>query len=116
MSNDKQMAQPVLVTGATGFIGSRVVHKLLEQNMAVKALVLPNEALPAAWGDRVEVVRGGISQPEAVAKAVAGARPSRCGASKNAWSSMPARRGSKCHVTSCGTPWLLNSSMPTPPW
>ncbi|ABW67997.1 NAD-dependent epimerase/dehydratase family protein [Desulfosudis oleivorans] len=73
MNSSKQMAQPVLVTGATGFIGSQVVHKLLEQDMAVKALVLPDEALPAAWGDRVEVVRGGISESGAVAKAVSGA-------------------------------------------
>ncbi|MFZ5563023.1 MAG: NAD-dependent epimerase/dehydratase family protein [Thermodesulfobacteriota bacterium] len=74
MNSPKQMAQPVLVTGATGFIGSRVVHKLLEQNIAVKALVLPQEAIPEEWGNRVEVVRGGISEPKAVAEAVSGAK------------------------------------------
>lgn len=64
------------MTGATGFIDSRVVHKrLLEQNIAVKALVLPHDAFPGEWGDRVGVVRGGISQADAVEKAVTRTKP-----------------------------------------
>jgi nucleoside-diphosphate-sugar epimerase len=74
MITDEKIAEPVLVTGATGFIGSRVVHKLLLNNVAVKALVLPGEALPAQWADRVEIIRGSISDSQAVEKAAAGAK------------------------------------------
>lgn len=73
MSEEKNLAQPVLVTGATGFIGSRVVCKLLNDGITVKALVLPNEETPPDWTGRVEIVRGSISDPLAVKKAVDGA-------------------------------------------
>jgi nucleoside-diphosphate-sugar epimerase len=69
MNTREKIAQPVLVTGATGFIGSRVVHKLLQDNIAVKALVLPDETTPLEWTDRVEIVRGSISDSHAVEKA-----------------------------------------------
>ena len=32
------------------------------------------------------------------------------------WSITPARQGSRCRATSCGTPWPPSSSMPTLPW
>ncbi|MDI6743037.1 MAG: NAD-dependent epimerase/dehydratase family protein [Smithella sp.] len=73
MSNGENIAQPVLVTGATGFIGSRVVHKLLQNGIAVKVLALPGEVVPAEWTEKVEIVRGSISDPQAVAKAADGA-------------------------------------------
>lgn len=71
---EEKIAQPVLVTGATGFIGSRVIHKLLQEKVVVKALVLPGEATPSEWTDRVEIIRGGISDSQAVGKAVDGAK------------------------------------------
>ncbi len=67
------MAQPVLVTGATGFIGRSVVAKLLAADIAVKALVLPGEMTPATWEDKVEIVRGSITDAAAVAHAAQGA-------------------------------------------
>jgi 2-alkyl-3-oxoalkanoate reductase len=74
MIYEEKIAQPVLVTGATGFIGSRVVHKLLQNNVAVKALVLPREAVPAQWADRVAIIRGSIADAQIVEKAAAGAK------------------------------------------
>jgi 2-alkyl-3-oxoalkanoate reductase len=74
MTTGENIAQPVLVTGATGFIGSRVVHKLLQNGVPVKALALPGEAIPAEWANKVEIVRGSISDPLAVEKAVDGAK------------------------------------------
>ncbi|MDY6904667.1 MAG: NAD-dependent epimerase/dehydratase family protein [Thermodesulfobacteriota bacterium] len=67
------IAEPVVVTGATGFIGRRVVHRLRKDNVAVRALVLPDEPLPDQWGADVDVIRGDIADPVAVKTAVAGA-------------------------------------------
>ncbi|MEW6076427.1 MAG: NAD-dependent epimerase/dehydratase family protein [Thermodesulfobacteriota bacterium] len=73
MESIDRIAQPVLVTGASGFIGRRVVARLLEAGVAVRALVLPHEQLPEEWGTKVDIVRGDIADPEAVRQAVAGA-------------------------------------------
>jgi nucleoside-diphosphate-sugar epimerase len=74
MNTEEKIEQPVLVTGATGFIGSRVVHKLLQNGVAVKVLARPNKAMPSEWKDKVEIVRGSISDPGAVEKAAQGAK------------------------------------------
>lgn len=73
MNDIKTIAQPVLVTGATGFIGRRVVEKLLADNIAVKALVLPNETIPPTWEGKVGIIRGSISDSLAVERAAQGA-------------------------------------------
>lgn len=74
MTHKGKIAEPVLVTGATGFIGSRVVHKLLQNRVAVKILALPGEIVPVEWTEHTEIVRGSISDPQAVEKAAAGAK------------------------------------------
>jgi nucleoside-diphosphate-sugar epimerase len=74
METGNEVAQPVLVTGATGFIGRRVVHKLLQKGIDLKVLALPDESIPSEWTDKVETVRGSISDPDAVEKAAARAK------------------------------------------
>lgn len=60
------MIQPMaFVTGAGGFIGRRLVARLLEENWSVCALMLPDEALPSIWSDEVTVIRGDVTQPRA---------------------------------------------------
>src|SRR6185369_16626383 len=49
------------VTGASGFIGSNLVHELLAQKHQVKALVRPGSDARALEGADVEVVTGDLA-------------------------------------------------------
>lgn len=73
MNTEKKLAQPVLVTGATGFIGQVLVNKLLQKKNQVSALVLPMEEIPPSWRDKVKIIRGSITDPTAVQSAMKGA-------------------------------------------
>lgn len=72
MRDEKKIEGPVFVTGATGFIGKRVMEKLLSHQIPSRALVLPGEKLPPGWEEQVEIVRGSISDPKAVQTGVSG--------------------------------------------
>jgi dihydroflavonol-4-reductase len=61
-----------LVTGATGFIGSAVVRRLLARGRQVRALVEPGAPTANLDGLDVERVTGSILDRDAVARAVAG--------------------------------------------
>jgi uncharacterized protein YbjT (DUF2867 family) len=61
----------VLVTGATGYIGGRLVPDLLEAGFAVRVLARQPEKLrDRPWAGQVEVVRGDTSHPDEVAEAL----------------------------------------------
>ena len=62
----------VLVTGATGFVGANVARLLLSDGYRVRVLARPASSLKALEGCPVEVVRGDILEPDAVAAAVSG--------------------------------------------
>ncbi|MCP5070629.1 MAG: NAD(P)-dependent oxidoreductase [bacterium] len=62
----------ILVTGGTGFIGRRLVDRLLGMNVEVVSFALPDEAVPDHWGERVRVLRGDITTPTDVRAAMAG--------------------------------------------
>lgn len=66
--------EPILVTGATGFIGRRVVARLVAEGVRVRALVLPAEVATAGAGfaGDVEVSAGDIGDAAAVAAATRG--------------------------------------------
>jgi nucleoside-diphosphate-sugar epimerase len=70
----KDIPGPVLVTGATGFIGSRLTARLMAAGAPTRALVLPGDPVPSGWGRAVAVVRGDIRDADAVARAVGGSR------------------------------------------
>ncbi|MBU2514704.1 NAD-dependent epimerase/dehydratase family protein [bacterium] len=72
MDTQKKINQPVLVTGATGFIGRILVEKLLKHEIQIKALVLPDEKLPPGWETNklISVIRGSVTDPAAVEKAM----------------------------------------------
>jgi len=53
-----------LVTGATGYIGGRLVPRLLESGFAVRALArTPDKLSSVPWRDRIEVARGDLNDP-----------------------------------------------------
>lgn len=61
-----------LVTGATGFIGTHLVERLLAGGVRVRALVRPTSDTSLLESRGVELVRGDVRDPEAVGRAVAG--------------------------------------------
>jgi len=66
-------AETVLVTGATGFIGSSLCRGLTEAGYRVRALHRPTSDLTALRGLTVEPVVGDILDPASLQPAVAGA-------------------------------------------
>jgi dihydroflavonol-4-reductase len=62
----------ILVTGASGFVGSAVVRHLLQAGRQVRVLVRPTSARINFAGLPVEAVEGDLRDPGALARAVAG--------------------------------------------
>jgi nucleoside-diphosphate-sugar epimerase len=63
---------PVLVTGASGFVGSHLVDELLARGATVRALVRRPEAAPALHQRGVEVLVGDVQDPSVLQAAVRG--------------------------------------------
>lgn len=61
--------KPVLVTGASGFLGWHVARVALEHGCAVRALVRPGSRVPEL---PVEIVNGDLRDPASLARAAAG--------------------------------------------
>jgi len=67
------MTKRILVTGATGYIGGRLVPRLLEAGHDVRVIVRDASRLSdVPWGAQVDVVEGDLSDAEAVSRAVDG--------------------------------------------
>ena len=66
-------AQRILVTGATGYVGGRLVPRLLAAGHAVRCLARdPGRLAGRPWRDRVDVVAGDALAPATLAPALAG--------------------------------------------
>jgi uncharacterized protein YbjT (DUF2867 family) len=63
----------VLVTGATGYIGGRLVPRLLEMGHEVRVMVRdPGRIAGRLWTPSVEIVRGDVEDPRSLEAAVDG--------------------------------------------
>ncbi len=64
---------PILVTGASGFIGRHLTAGLLKRGMPVRVMARHPERLPAEWAGHVEVVAGSLSDKAVIEAATKGA-------------------------------------------
>ncbi len=71
---EARIEEPIVVTGATGFIGRRIIDRLVSAGYAPRALVLPGEAVPRAWAQGVEIARGDVTDQASVEAALQGSR------------------------------------------
>ena len=62
----------ILVTGATGFVGRRLIRRLAAQDLHLRVLVRNPDRLPATVRGRVEVVRGELGDAAATDRAMRG--------------------------------------------
>ncbi|MYA03145.1 MAG: SDR family oxidoreductase [Caldilineaceae bacterium SB0664_bin_22] len=66
-------SERILVTGATGYIGGRLVPRLLQEGHRVRVLVRSRvRVLSRPWSDQVETMTGDIFDPQTLAKVLAG--------------------------------------------
>ncbi len=62
-----------LVTGATGYVGSRLVPRLLDDGFEVRALArTPDKLAGVPWRDKIEVARGDLGDADSLTDAFTG--------------------------------------------
>jgi uncharacterized protein YbjT (DUF2867 family) len=68
-------AGPVLVTGATGYVGGKLVPRLLEQGYHVRVLARdPGKLRLKSWKNDVEVFKGDVLEPSTLLSALSGVK------------------------------------------
>ena len=62
----------VLITGATGFLGSHTADKLLQEGHNVRAIVRPSSNLKWLKGKDIETLAADLEDPESLKEALKG--------------------------------------------
>ena len=66
---------PIVVTGATGYVGGRLIPRLLAAGYSVRCVARrPEELSDRLWKDQVEIVQADLSRPEEILRALDGAK------------------------------------------
>ncbi|MDF1499336.1 MAG: NAD(P)H-binding protein [Anaerolineales bacterium] len=65
---------PVVVTGATGYIGGRLVPRLIDEGYPVRVIARdPSRLAGRDWYEQVEIFQGDALKPETLQAALQGA-------------------------------------------
>jgi uncharacterized protein YbjT (DUF2867 family) len=62
----------IAVVGASGFVGRRVLARLVAEDQAVRGLVRDRQGMPALQGTKAELVEADLTRPDTLAPALAG--------------------------------------------
>jgi len=70
----KQAKQPIIaLTGASGFVGKKVLESLLPQNVLIKALIRPASVSKCIQSDKINWIEGELGNPVSETRLCAGA-------------------------------------------
>ncbi len=72
MSSDRACAERVLLTGATGYVGGRLLRVLESRGYCVRCMARNPQRLASRVGRNTEVVQGDVMDPAALRSAISG--------------------------------------------
>ena len=68
---DERMSMTILVLGSTGYVGGRLIPRLIEQGHRVRCLVRdPQKAMARPWSAQAEIVRGDVLEADSLGPAM----------------------------------------------